>query len=160
MLCGNDFLCRILGCLGKIWLLSSNCVVVVRHQFIWKKRNMVWDRTSVNKVSILTLIQLVICFFLLGYWNSFLVFSVLHGINKCGALIVGNGKFKRWLWWQVYHSSFADEEGITIACGCPLLPLKSHIKGPAPASDQGFYLRCLLSMLNNCFNCFNCLILL
>lgn len=24
------------------------------------------------------------------------------------------------------------------ACGCPLLPLKSHIKGPAPVSDQGF----------------------
>lgn len=30
-----------------------------------------------------------------------------------------------------------DEGGITKACGCPLLPLKSHIKGPAPASDQG-----------------------
>jgi hypothetical protein len=24
------------------------------------------------------------------------------------------------------------------ACGCPLLPLKSHIKGPAPVSDQGY----------------------
>ncbi|KAL2929785.1 Actin-related protein 2/3 complex subunit 3 [Bienertia sinuspersici] len=37
---------------------------------------------------------------------------------------------------QVYHSSFVDEEGITKACGCPLLPLKTHIKGPAPVSDQ------------------------
>ncbi|OMO73185.1 ARP2/3 complex, 21kDa subunit (p21-Arc) [Corchorus capsularis] len=36
----------------------------------------------------------------------------------------------------VYHSSFVDEEGISKACGCPLLPLKSHIKGPAPVSDQ------------------------
>ena len=38
---------------------------------------------------------------------------------------------------QVYHSSFVSEEGITKACGCPLLPLKSHIRGPAPASDPG-----------------------
>ncbi|XP_031481134.1 actin-related protein 2/3 complex subunit 3 [Nymphaea colorata] len=38
---------------------------------------------------------------------------------------------------MVYHSSFVNEEGITKACGCPLLPLKSHIKGPAPVSDQG-----------------------
>ncbi|CAF1724938.1 hypothetical protein HID58_085886 [Brassica napus] len=37
---------------------------------------------------------------------------------------------------QVYHSSFVEEEGITKACGCPLLPLKSHIKGPAPVSEQ------------------------
>ncbi|EEF31619.1 ARP2/3 complex 21 kDa subunit, putative [Ricinus communis] len=37
----------------------------------------------------------------------------------------------------VYHSSFVDEEGVKKACGCPLLPLKSHIKGPAPVSDQG-----------------------
>ncbi|KAJ6849803.1 actin-related protein 2/3 complex subunit 3 [Iris pallida] len=37
---------------------------------------------------------------------------------------------------MVYHSSFVDEEGISRACGCPLLPLKSHIKGPAPVSDQ------------------------
>ncbi|XP_015869935.1 actin-related protein 2/3 complex subunit 3 isoform X3 [Ziziphus jujuba] len=37
---------------------------------------------------------------------------------------------------MVYHSSFVDEEGITKACGCPLLPLKSHIKGPAPSSGQ------------------------
>ncbi|KAE9462671.1 hypothetical protein C3L33_05425, partial [Rhododendron williamsianum] len=36
----------------------------------------------------------------------------------------------------VYHSSFVDDEQITKACGCPLLPLKSHIKGPAPVSDQ------------------------
>lgn len=38
---------------------------------------------------------------------------------------------------QVYHSTFIDEEGIMKACGCPLLPLKSHIRGPAPVSDQG-----------------------
>ncbi|XP_015581840.2 actin-related protein 2/3 complex subunit 3 [Ricinus communis] len=38
---------------------------------------------------------------------------------------------------MVYHSSFVDEEGVKKACGCPLLPLKSHIKGPAPVSDQG-----------------------
>ena len=38
---------------------------------------------------------------------------------------------------RVYHSSFVSEEGITKACGCPLLPLKSHIRGPAPASDPG-----------------------
>ncbi|OVA19470.1 ARP2/3 complex [Macleaya cordata] len=37
---------------------------------------------------------------------------------------------------RVYHSSFVNDEGITKACGCPLLPLKSHIKGPAPISDQ------------------------
>ncbi|KAL0748121.1 hypothetical protein Bca101_030123 [Brassica carinata] len=37
---------------------------------------------------------------------------------------------------NVYHSSFVEEEGITKACGCPLLPLKSHIKGPAPVSEQ------------------------
>ncbi|XP_022749625.1 actin-related protein 2/3 complex subunit 3-like isoform X2 [Durio zibethinus] len=37
---------------------------------------------------------------------------------------------------MVYHSSFVNEEGITKACGCPLLPLKSHLKGPAPVSDQ------------------------
>ena len=39
--------------------------------------------------------------------------------------------------WQVNHSSYIDEEGITKACGCPLFPLKSHIKGPAPVSDKG-----------------------
>ncbi|CAO2841156.1 unnamed protein product [Amaranthus hypochondriacus] len=37
---------------------------------------------------------------------------------------------------MVYHSSFVDDQGVTKACGCPLLPLKSHIKGPAPVSDQ------------------------
>ncbi|XP_027074847.1 actin-related protein 2/3 complex subunit 3-like [Coffea arabica] len=36
---------------------------------------------------------------------------------------------------MVYHSNFVVDEGIAKACGCPLLPLKSHIKGPAPASD-------------------------
>lgn len=45
--------------------------------------------------------------------------------------------FLSWLL-QVYHSSFVDDEQITKACGCPLLPLKSHIKGPAPVSDQGY----------------------
>lgn len=38
---------------------------------------------------------------------------------------------------QVYHSSFVDPEDTLKACGCPLLPLKSHIKGPAPVSDPG-----------------------
>ncbi|CAN1218067.1 Actin-related protein 2/3 complex subunit 3 [Linum perenne] len=38
---------------------------------------------------------------------------------------------------MVYHSSFVDDDGVTKACGCPLLPLKSHIKGPAPTSNQG-----------------------
>ncbi|KAL3624147.1 Actin-related protein 2/3 complex subunit 3 [Castilleja foliolosa] len=37
---------------------------------------------------------------------------------------------------MVYHSSFVDDEEITKSCGCPLLPLKSHIKGPAPVSEQ------------------------
>ncbi|XP_050125219.1 actin-related protein 2/3 complex subunit 3-like [Malus sylvestris] len=37
---------------------------------------------------------------------------------------------------MVYHSSFVDDEEITKACGCPLLPLKTHIKGPAPVSEQ------------------------
>ncbi|XP_071908632.1 actin-related protein 2/3 complex subunit 3-like isoform X2 [Coffea arabica] len=37
---------------------------------------------------------------------------------------------------MVYGSSFVDEEGIAKACGCPLLPLKSHIKGPALVSVQ------------------------
>lgn len=36
-----------------------------------------------------------------------------------------------------------DEEGVRRACGCPLLPLKSHIKGPAPVSDQGYTFICL-----------------
>lgn len=38
---------------------------------------------------------------------------------------------------MVYHSSFVNEEGTIQACGCPLLPLKSHIRGPAPISDPG-----------------------
>ncbi|RCV42550.1 hypothetical protein SETIT_9G225400v2 [Setaria italica] len=36
---------------------------------------------------------------------------------------------------MVYHSSFIDDDSITKACGCPLLPLKTHIKDPSPASD-------------------------
>ncbi|KAL1060457.1 hypothetical protein V6Z11_1Z096500 [Gossypium hirsutum] len=39
--------------------------------------------------------------------------------------------------WQFITLVFVGEEGITKACGFPLLPLKSHIKGPAPVSDQG-----------------------
>lgn len=39
--------------------------------------------------------------------------------------------------WQMYHSSFVNEDGVKKACGCPLLPLKTHIKGPAPGADQG-----------------------
>ncbi|KAL5726816.1 Actin-related protein 2/3 complex subunit 3 [Ranunculus cassubicifolius] len=37
---------------------------------------------------------------------------------------------------MVYHSSFTNEDDYTKACGCPLLPLKSHIKGPAPVTEQ------------------------
>lgn len=51
---------------------------------------------------------------------------------------------EKFMWFQVYHSSFVNEEGISKACGCPLLPLKSHIKGPAPVSDQG---SCCLKIL-------------
>lgn len=53
--------------------------------------------------------------------------------------------------WKVHHSSFVDEEAVDKACGCPLLPLKSHIKGPAPTSDQGLtciYVECVLKGLN------------
>lgn len=53
-------------------------------------------------------------------------------MSNNGGIATNNGFL-----WQVYHSSFVDE-GVTKACGCPLLPLKSHIKGPAPVSDQGF----------------------
>lgn len=39
---------------------------------------------------------------------------------------------------MVYHSSFkVDSDTIYQACGCPLLPLKSHIKGPAPSAEAG-----------------------
>ncbi|KAI4380631.1 hypothetical protein MLD38_006799 [Melastoma candidum] len=38
---------------------------------------------------------------------------------------------------NVYHSSFVEDEGLPKPCGCPLLPLKSHIKGPALSSEQG-----------------------
>ncbi|KAF4347869.1 hypothetical protein G4B88_009950 [Cannabis sativa] len=37
---------------------------------------------------------------------------------------------------MVYHSSFVDDERVTKACGCPILPLKTHIKGPAPDLNQ------------------------
>eukprot|EP00897_Mesotaenium_endlicherianum_P000959 jgi/Mesen1/10864/ME000093S10380 len=32
---------------------------------------------------------------------------------------------------MVYHSSFVDIGGVQLACGCPLLPLRSPVKGPA-----------------------------
>ncbi|XP_011623872.1 actin-related protein 2/3 complex subunit 3 isoform X2 [Amborella trichopoda] len=58
---------------------------------------------------------------------------------------------------MVYHSSFVDEEGITKACGCPLLPLKSHIKGPAPVSNKDklliyltLYINVALKRLEGC----------
>ncbi|KAG5620350.1 hypothetical protein H5410_005568 [Solanum commersonii] len=35
-----------------------------------------------------------------------------------------------------YHSSFVDEEGVSKACGCPLLPLKSHINEPDSDAEQ------------------------
>lgn len=39
---------------------------------------------------------------------------------------------------QVYHSSIkVDPELTHQACSCPLLPLKSHIKGPAPTAEPG-----------------------
>ncbi|CAA6665043.1 unnamed protein product [Spirodela intermedia] len=37
---------------------------------------------------------------------------------------------------MMYHSCFVNEDGVKKACGCPLLPLKTHIKGPAPDADQ------------------------
>ncbi|KAJ8562282.1 hypothetical protein K7X08_011573 [Anisodus acutangulus] len=49
------------------------------------------------------------------------------------ASLAGKCNFPRKM---VYHSSFVDEEGISKACGCLLLPLKSHIRGPAPVSEQ------------------------
>nr|GMC96187.1 Actin-related protein 2/3 complex subunit 3 [Ipomoea batatas] len=36
----------------------------------------------------------------------------------------------------VHHSSFVDGEGISKACGCPLLPLKTDIEGPAPVAEE------------------------
>nr|GMD41240.1 Actin-related protein 2/3 complex subunit 3 [Ipomoea batatas] len=37
---------------------------------------------------------------------------------------------------EVHHSSFVDGEGISKACGCPLLPLKTDIEGPAPVAEE------------------------
>ncbi|XP_031094180.1 actin-related protein 2/3 complex subunit 3-like [Ipomoea triloba] len=37
---------------------------------------------------------------------------------------------------MVHHSSFVDGEGISKACGCPLLPLKTDIEGPAPVAEE------------------------
>lgn len=37
---------------------------------------------------------------------------------------------------MVYHSSFADVEGVPRACGCPLLPLRSTVKGPPGVSTE------------------------
>ncbi|CAM6105373.1 unnamed protein product [Calypogeia fissa] len=36
---------------------------------------------------------------------------------------------------MVYHSSFKDEGQFEQACGCPLLPIRSHVKGPAAVAD-------------------------
>ncbi|BAS77813.1 Os02g0235000, partial [Oryza sativa Japonica Group] len=47
-----------------------------------------------------------------------------------------SGRAEQGRGFMVYHSSFVDDTGITKACGCPLLPLKTHIRGPAPAFDQ------------------------
>jgi actin related protein 2/3 complex subunit 3 len=38
---------------------------------------------------------------------------------------------------MVYHSTIKVDAETTHACGCPLLPLRSHIKGPAPAAVPG-----------------------
>ena len=38
---------------------------------------------------------------------------------------------------QVYHSSFKVDPEVQQACSCPILPLKSHIRGPAPAAEAG-----------------------
>ncbi|KAJ7546847.1 hypothetical protein O6H91_08G056900 [Diphasiastrum complanatum] len=38
---------------------------------------------------------------------------------------------------MVYHSSFKDEDCSKQACGCPILPLRSHIRGPAPQANAG-----------------------
>ncbi|XP_027770314.1 actin-related protein 2/3 complex subunit 3-like isoform X4 [Solanum pennellii] len=35
-----------------------------------------------------------------------------------------------------YHSSFVEEEGVRKACGCPLLPLKSHRNEPDSDAEQ------------------------
>lgn len=55
---------------------------------------------------------------------------------------------------QVYHSSFkVDLKSTQQACSCPLLPLKSHIKGPAPTAEPGIILlACLLLTTNLSLN--------
>ncbi|KAH7833536.1 hypothetical protein Vadar_007314 [Vaccinium darrowii] len=45
---------------------------------------------------------------------------------------------------QVYHSSFVDDEGITKACGCSLLPLKRHIKGFCCVDLEGLMIQIIL----------------
>ncbi|KAK4360298.1 hypothetical protein RND71_019250 [Anisodus tanguticus] len=55
------------------------------------------------------------------------LYSVLEHVEM---VRVGNREI------QGYHSSFVNEEGISKACGCPLLPLKSHINEPASDTEQ------------------------
>ncbi|XP_024371343.1 actin-related protein 2/3 complex subunit 3 [Physcomitrium patens] len=38
---------------------------------------------------------------------------------------------------MVYHSSLKVDDEIQQACSCPILPLKSHIRGPAPTAEAG-----------------------
>ncbi|KAG5594062.1 hypothetical protein H5410_035294, partial [Solanum commersonii] len=56
----------------------------------------------------------------------------------CLASLVGNCTLPSGAKKQIFQQGkcFVDEEGISKACGCPLLPLKSHIRGPAPVSEQ------------------------
>ncbi|KAF3650308.1 Actin-related protein 2/3 complex subunit 3 [Capsicum annuum] len=62
------------------------------------------------------------------------------GIYWIGVLasLVGKSKLSSGATKQTFRQRkcFVDEEGISKACGCPLLPLKSHIRGPAPVSEQ------------------------
>lgn len=37
-----------------------------------------------------------------------------------------------------YHSSLNEIEGVRIACGCSILPLKTTVRGPAPPAAAGF----------------------
>ncbi|KAG0579564.1 hypothetical protein KC19_4G107100 [Ceratodon purpureus] len=38
---------------------------------------------------------------------------------------------------MVYHSAFNVDPESQQACSCPILPLKSHIRGPAPSAEPG-----------------------
>eukprot|EP00931_Biecheleriopsis_adriatica_P103536 TRINITY_DN7835_c0_g1_i1.p1 TRINITY_DN7835_c0_g1~~TRINITY_DN7835_c0_g1_i1.p1 ORF type:complete len:175 (+),score=34.23 TRINITY_DN7835_c0_g1_i1:54-578(+) len=37
----------------------------------------------------------------------------------------------------VFHSRYNDATGVHTVCGCPLLPLKTRVRGPAPAPQPG-----------------------